>query len=135
MNKEKNKHYVFVYGTLMRGFNNNHLLSSAEYIEKASTKKEYKLVASGIPFLTEQPGKSYVLGELYRVDDNVLGLLDELENHPNWYERKEIKVITELGDEVKAWAYFMPERHIPGSGQEIENGSYSDYTYIFNHQN
>jgi gamma-glutamylcyclotransferase (GGCT)/AIG2-like uncharacterized protein YtfP len=135
MNKGKNKHYVFVYGTLMRGFNNNHLLSSAEYIEKASTEKEYKLVASGIPFLTEQPGNSYVLGELYRVDDNVLGLLDELENHPNWYERKKINVITEVGDKVEAWAYFMPDRHVPGSAQEIVNGSYSDYKYIFTYQN
>jgi gamma-glutamylcyclotransferase (GGCT)/AIG2-like uncharacterized protein YtfP len=121
--------YVFVYGTLMRGFSNNHLMMSAEYVERASTEEEYKLVAAGIPFLVDEPGNSYVLGELYKVDENTLGMLDELEGHPGWYERRVINIITELGDRVKAWAYFMPKDKLRGSATTIENGSYADYKY------
>jgi gamma-glutamylcyclotransferase (GGCT)/AIG2-like uncharacterized protein YtfP len=77
----------------------------------------------------DEPGNSYVLGELYRVDENTLGLLDELEGHPEWYVRHTVSVISEVGDKYKAWVYFMPKDKLRGGAQTIENGSYADYAY------
>lgn len=117
--------YVFVYGTLMSGFGNNRLLSSSEIVDKATTEDEYVLVANSIPFLLEESGKSYVTGEVYKVSETTLSNLDKLEGHPSWYERKVINVITEQGDKLKAWAYFMPNK--PSGVNVIESGSYRDY--------
>lgn len=124
--------YVFVYGTLMSGFSNNGLLKRATLIDLATTENDYVLVANGIPFLLEENGKSYVHGEVYKVSEDVLKGLDALEGHPNWYERKIVNVITQNGDRMKAWVYFIQER--PRGYTVIESGSYRDYVYQFKYQ-
>lgn len=127
--------YVFVYGTLMSGLSNNRLLRRSELIDTATTEDELVLVASSLPFLLEKKGKSYVSGEIYRVTEDALYNIDQLEGHPDWYERKMIEVVTELGDKMKAWAYFMPESKISGA-TVIESGSYREYVSVEleNHQ-
>jgi gamma-glutamylaminecyclotransferase len=119
--------YLFVYGTLMRGFGNNTILKSSQFIDSASTEEEYKLVADVIPFLVDEP-RGYVHGELYKVNEHVLEIIDQLENHPNWYERRVINVISEVGDKYSAWTYFIHERHIPKTHDTVESGIYRDYT-------
>jgi len=120
--------YVFVYGTLMSGYSNNRLLSSSEMIDTATTEEEFTLLAHSFPYLVEEDGKSYVSGEIYKVSEDTLTNLDSLEGHPTWYERKVIKVITETGDRLEAWAYFMPKSKLNGSAKLIESGSYREYT-------
>ena len=117
--------YVFVYGTLMSGFGNNGLLSRAEFIGTATTEDNYKMLAKGIPYLIEEKGESYVSGEIYRVSENALSRLDQLEGHPSWYCRKVITVINEMGDKVKVWVYFMPKGR--EQGVVVESGNYRDY--------
>lgn len=124
--------YVFVYGTLMSGFGNHRLLKDSLLIERAATEDEYVLVANVIPYLLEEEGKSYVRGEVYEVDERTLENLDGLEGHPNWYNRKIINVVTEVGDKLKAWAYFMPKR--PNGVAVIESGDYKEHTYSFKYQ-
>lgn len=117
---------LFVYGTLMSGFGNNRLLNSSNLIDSATTEDKLTLLASSIPFLVDEEGKSYVRGEVYSVNESTLKAIDQLEGHPTWYSRKIISVINELGDKIKAWAYFMPKsetRH----AKVIESGSYRDY--------
>lgn len=117
--------YVFVYGTLMSGFGNNRLLKNSNLEYYATTEEEYKLVANSIPYLLEDEGSTYVRGEVYRVNENTLRNLDSLEGHPNWYVRKIVNVITDQGDRIRAWVYFMPEQ--PSGVSIIESGSYRDY--------
>lgn len=124
--------YVFVYGTLLSGLGNHRLLSNSLLIDRATTEDSYVLVANSIPYLLDEEGKSYVCGEVYEVDERTLDNLDGLEGHPNWYNRRIINVVTEQGDRLKAWAYFMPKR--PSGATVIETGSYKDYVYTFKYQ-
>lgn len=55
----------------------------AKYICEATTTKKMPLVIAtryNIPFLLDKPGSgSYVSGEIYDVDERMMGRLDELE--------------------------------------------------------
>lgn len=124
--------YLFVYGTLMKDFGNHLLLRGAEFVDRGSTENEYKLVATGIPFMLEEESSYNVAGEIYKIDEDTLRSVDALEGHPRVYERKIIKVVTEVGEVVDAWAYFYVAGR--GHGTEIKSGSYRDYTYTFKYQ-
>ncbi|ENN95562.1 AIG2 family protein [Methanocaldococcus villosus KIN24-T80] len=43
--------YIFVYGTLRRGFWNNKLLKNSKFIGKGRTKEKYAMYADIIPML------------------------------------------------------------------------------------
>jgi gamma-glutamylcyclotransferase (GGCT)/AIG2-like uncharacterized protein YtfP len=118
--------YVFVYGTLMSGFGNNKLLKDSRLVEVGTTEEEFTLVANSIPYLLDEEGKSYVSGEIYEVDESTLKSIDQLEGSPNWYARKIISVVTELGDKIQAWAYFMPKSKV-SNAKVVESGSYREY--------
>lgn len=91
-----NKHYVFVYGTLKRGFPNSHCLDRAIFIGEFRTQVRYPLVVGGrynSPYLLDIPKKgARVKGEVYAVDDATLADLDHLENVGVNYSRKVAKV-------------------------------------------
>lgn len=93
---QTNKHYVFVYGTLKRGFANSHFLDRATYIGEFRTVTRYPLVVGGrynSPYLLDIPSKgARVKGEVYAIDDATLADLDHLENVGVNYSRKVAKV-------------------------------------------
>lgn len=74
---------VFVYGTLLQGFGNNHILDNQEFIGEAETREEFTLLnLSGFPGLIKS-GETVIRGEVYNVDDTCLTRLDLLEGvHP-----------------------------------------------------
>jgi gamma-glutamylaminecyclotransferase len=100
--------YLFVYGTLKRGFCNHHWLGEARYISPAKTVKDFALYTIEYPFLCHAPALYPVSGEIYQISCTDLALADELEQHPDDYCRAVIEVILEDGSLVKAWAYFHP---------------------------
>ncbi|XP_044745260.1 putative gamma-glutamylcyclotransferase CG2811 isoform X2 [Coccinella septempunctata] len=110
-------HKVFVYGTLKTGEPNHHVFANNvdgcyKLLCKAVTSQKYPLILGtkfNIPFLLQKPGTGYnVKGELYEVDDKVLAVLDELEDHPNFYIREQSDVISSADSSVhKAWIYFI----------------------------
>ncbi len=100
------KNLIFVYGTLRKGFGNHRLLENAEFLGTGRTKEKYKMTANGIPFVSKNEPVSYIIGEVYKIDDKTLKRLDELEGHPDWYKREKVKIILETGKEVEAWIYF-----------------------------
>ncbi|KAI4504740.1 hypothetical protein M0802_000290 [Mischocyttarus mexicanus] len=124
-------HRVFVYGTLKRGEPNHKLIQDktngyAKYLGIGKTTSSYPLIIAtkyNIPFLLKKPGVGHhVIGEIYDVDSKMLTKLDELEEHPNFYERtqedvfmapesklKPNKTIQEVGILTKAWIYFLPK--------------------------
>ena len=120
------KHMVFVYGTLKRGFSNNRLISGSKFVGEARTEGKFALYESGIPFVIEDEQVSQISGEVYEVDEKTLAQLDRLEGHPNWYCRKMVNISVnnkdpdELEKIIKAWIYFFPERQ----GVILESGMF-----------
>jgi len=46
---------------------------------------------------------------VYKIDDKMLSALDELENHPKYYVRREIGVMFDGGSTLRnCWAYLLP---------------------------
>lgn len=123
--------FVFVYGTLMRGFSNSPLLRDGIFISKAKTQKEFVLSAHGIPFVSkpekEEPFKTQIKGELYRVEHSLLYRMDALEGHPYSYKRELTPIVyNDNGAEMttNAWLYFYPTK----SSNIIKSGDYKEYS-------
>jgi gamma-glutamylcyclotransferase (GGCT)/AIG2-like uncharacterized protein YtfP len=95
-------HRVFVYGTLKRGQRNSRYLQSADFIGTFCTEAIFSMYAfDDYPAVCEQ-GHHAIHGEIYQVSDIQLGLLDELEWYPDFYQR--ILIPTGYGD---AWIYIV----------------------------
>ncbi|MCB9740449.1 MAG: gamma-glutamylcyclotransferase [Deltaproteobacteria bacterium] len=97
---------VFVYGTLRRGEGNHGLLATAEFLGKARTAPDFLLFDLGAyPAVVVQPDGqgTAIVGELYAVDGTTLAQLDALEEHPDYYVRREI----ELPGGPRAWIYVL----------------------------
>jgi gamma-glutamylcyclotransferase (GGCT)/AIG2-like uncharacterized protein YtfP len=111
---------IFVYGTLMRGEVNAHLLAEARFLGAARTERRYELVDLGeYPALCER-GTVSVSGELYEVDEATLTLLDDLEGHPELYRRAPIAL--EGGVEVQCYVFVATNR--PATRRAIASGDW-----------
>ena len=84
---------VFVYGSLLRGGWNHHLLEDAAFVGDARTARLYTMHSLGrFPGVTDVPF-SPIYGEVYDVDDETLARLDMLEGHPRFYQRRVVLVL------------------------------------------
>ena len=94
-----------MYGTLRTGQPYHHLLGGSP-LAFTATPPDYELLNLGrYPGLVTD-GHTKVVGEVYEVDEQTLGVLDEYEDHPNEYIRREIT----LDDGTRAQAYiFQPK--------------------------
>ena len=117
---DSNHTLLFVYGTLKRGYSNHSLLSAGHFAGEAVTIEEYGFYLGTdkyapnepeIPFLLANPKTGdaavQVRGELWEVDSITLTQLDELEGHPDWYQRKTITVNLTSEESVSAFTYFL----------------------------
>ncbi|MBK1723089.1 gamma-glutamylcyclotransferase family protein [Thiocystis violacea] len=91
---------VFVYGTLLRGEVNHHLLEGAERLGEFRTLPCYRLFLLGAYPGLIRGGRSRIVGEVYAVDSACLRGLDRLEEYPALYDRQHIQ--TPYG---RAWIY------------------------------
>ncbi len=92
---------VFVYGTLLRGEPNHHLLADAELLGEARTEPVFDLVSLGAFPAMIAGGETAVAGEIYEVDPPTLDTLDRLEGHPRFYRRRSVRL--DDGGEVLAY--------------------------------
>lgn len=85
---------IFVYGTLKRGLRNHPLLAGQQFIREARTVPRYRLYDSGpYPCLVEDQRRGRAIqGELWRADAATLARLDELEDVPYLFGRRDIEV-------------------------------------------
>ena len=122
MNADPDHTLLFVYGTLKRDYSNHALLAAAHFVSESATIEEYGFYLGpdehapeepGIPFLLANPKTGdaavQVRGELWEVDSFTLTQLDELEGHPDWYQRKKIAVCLTSEESVSAFTYLLPE--------------------------
>ncbi|XP_030374751.1 putative gamma-glutamylcyclotransferase CG2811 isoform X2 [Scaptodrosophila lebanonensis] len=107
---------VFVYGTLKQGEPNHHWISSpknglARFVNNGTTSVKFPLVIGtryNIPFLLNKPGEGHnVQGEIYEIDEQMLGNLDILEDYPRYYDREIQAIITDQNDTVECWLYLI----------------------------
>jgi gamma-glutamylcyclotransferase (GGCT)/AIG2-like uncharacterized protein YtfP len=128
--KEKGDILVFVYGTLMKGFDNHAMMKGAKYLGLAQTVNKYLMTEDNYPFVNENVHEHKIFGELYNVSTSILETLDLLEGyispeHPdNLYYRKYVTVIN--GEqEQKAYMYFNNDHE---HDEEIPDGDYKTFT-------
>lgn len=113
-------HHVFVYGSLKRGFHNHLLLENAVFLGEYETLGQFTMYDYGsFPAVTVQPSNYSIFGELYEVDDITLEILDDLEGHPEWYDRGEVVLV---GTKIKPFMYFMPRNLLSDRAVEMDNG-------------
>ena len=126
-------HDIFVYGTLREGYPNHQHNVGVRKTGTFRTVEQFPLVIYGqrySPCLIYSPGEGYpVRGEVYRVDDEGLALMDKLERieAPDGYQRRQISVTTEtqlpLG-EITVYAYLKNADSI----SDIRQGPLQEYT-------
>ncbi len=96
------RHLVFVYGTLKRGQRNAGFLRQAEYLGRHKTEPQYWMYQfEDYPAVCEN-GRHAIHGEIYRVSDEQMQMLDDLEWYPHFYQR--IEIVTRHGE---AWMYIV----------------------------
>lgn len=92
---------VFVYGTLLQGEVNHHLLADARRLGACRTPSCLRLFLLGAYPGAVLGGKTAVNGEVYEVDGACMDRLDRLEEYPVLYGRRLIP--TPFG---RAWIYL-----------------------------
>eukprot|EP01126_Amoeba_proteus_P051456 TRINITY_DN6143_c0_g1_i7.p2 TRINITY_DN6143_c0_g1~~TRINITY_DN6143_c0_g1_i7.p2 ORF type:complete len:231 (+),score=52.85 TRINITY_DN6143_c0_g1_i7:1524-2216(+) len=97
----ENKHDIFFYGTLKRGFHwNAKYLYSSQFVCQAKTCEKFPLVIGqcGVPYVLDERGKgNQIVGEIWRVSDETLQAMDEYEGlRKGYYSRKQIHASTFL---------------------------------------
>jgi gamma-glutamylcyclotransferase (GGCT)/AIG2-like uncharacterized protein YtfP len=120
-----NKHLVFVYGTLRRGgpgampirFPDSRFIAEAGVSGKLYDLGPY-------PGLVSDESKSVVTGEVYEVDDELLGRLDDFEATSN-YLRKQVDISTGP-DRRKCWTY-EPDPESYSFDKLITSGDWIEY--------
>lgn len=110
---------LFVYGTLKKGFPNQHVMPiTTTYLGTATTVSKWPLVVDpimSIPFLLDFPHSNqakFVTGELYKADSQALEFLDSFEGvSSRFYKRISITVTSVIEEnpnmqQFSAFAYF-----------------------------
>lgn len=111
--RKSEEHLVFVYGSLMHGLHNHHLLSKSKYLGTARTLfDKYEMYSAGsFPVLREVADDegNYVYGEVYAVDVDTFMRLDALESNGVMYSRKQTRVKLHNQHQTpieKCWTYY-----------------------------
>lgn len=130
--------YVFVYGTLMKGMDNDHLLEP--YVVKREVGyiqgKLYHLLPHGYPALTVKDLANPIKGELVEIKNSLAAItvLDHLEgyqglNHPqNLFNRVILPVRRENGEQIDAYVYvWQDEKQIARIGKLVTTGNWRSY--------
>merc|ERR1712241_56640 len=91
---------------------NHYLLENEDngvkiYCGNAKTVNKFPLVIASrynIPFVLDCTGTGFnIQGEVYEVDDSMLGHLDKLEQHPSYYTRtlEDFEILLSSDDSIK----------------------------------
>jgi len=98
----------FVYGTLMRGGGNSHILEESEFIGPGVTVLQYSMLGGGYPIVTAPSGKvGRVRGEVYNVRSRLTRRrLDVLEGVPHMYRRARVRVVLGDGRKIRCRIYI-----------------------------
>jgi gamma-glutamylcyclotransferase (GGCT)/AIG2-like uncharacterized protein YtfP len=115
--------FLFVYGSLKKGFDNHKLLCKyAKRVGKASTVGKFAMYEDSFgnyPYLVKEP-ITKVMGELYEIKrKELLEKIDRFEGAPEYYQRKKIKVKTHKGVNL-AFVYIREDKDIPKEQESLK---------------
>ncbi|MGH8548388.1 MAG: gamma-glutamylcyclotransferase family protein [Methylococcales bacterium] len=100
---------IAVYGSLKAGRHNHRYLETARFIGRFHTTPDYTMIDLG-PYPAIIPdGSTAIEVEVYAVDAETLGAVDELEEHPDFYRRIRVKIANRY-----VFIYVLTERGIRG---------------------
>lgn len=107
--------YLFVYGSLKKGFENEHILDKGRYISKATTVRKfamYKAKGGEYPYLLKNKPLHNIEGELYKIArKDLLKKIDIFEGSPDYYTREAIEVKSRSFETNKrAFTYFYTNK-------------------------
>ena len=107
--------YLFVYGSLKKGFENEHVLDKAKYISKATTVRKFAMYTSKggeYPYLLKNKPLNNIEGELYKIArKDLLKKIDIFEGSPDYYTRESIEINSRSFDTNKrAFTYFYTNK-------------------------
>ena len=119
------RHFVFVYGSLRSGSARSMSLRFPESKFIADAKVKGSLYDLGpYPGLQLNESDSWVIGEVYEVDEELLQRLDEFESSSN-YLRKQVEI--PLGAQrMRCWTY-EPDPDFYSLNAPIASGDWLEY--------
>lgn len=125
---------VFVYGTLLSGFNNYnyYLKDKAKLIDKDVAVEKFKMFNLGFfpACIFTDNQADIVYGEIYSVDEETFQNLDRLEGYPRLYDRIKINefLLNYSYAEMKPiWIYVQKPEQLRESTEHIESGNWRKY--------
>lgn len=105
---------VAVYGSLKKGFHNDHYIASSDTFVGDGTVKGFDMFSlGGYPMIV--PGNGQISVEVYEVSETTFNTLDRLEGFPHFYDRKRVDVRLNDGSATKTWIYFGRPEQVQGS--------------------
>ncbi len=125
--EEQFKVYLFVYGSLKKGFQNNDILSKANYISKAKTSSKfamYKETDKDYPYIIKDNSIGQNIdGELYEITRrDLLEKIDSFEGAPDYFKRTDLMVTTR-SKKVKAKTYVLSTPRVPLNTKPLKSWS------------
>lgn len=106
--------YLFVYGSLRKGFKNHTLLTTSEYHGEYTSVDNFQMITykrADFPYLLEESLDDYpttiIHGEIYKISPDVLQKIDRLEDNTKLYQRKIHKFISTDNQIMEAWVYIL----------------------------
>ena len=105
----ENTEFLFVYGSLKRGYALHFHMQSAQFVSNASTVAEYRLFDCGeYPALVADVKTGYcVEGELFHVSQQLLVILDDVEGvKESLYARQPVQ-LQPPHNEIIVWGYHF----------------------------
>ncbi len=107
--------YLFVYGSLKKGFENEYLLNKATYISKAVTVRKFAMYTTKndqYPYLIKDKPLNYIEGEVYKIArKDLLKKIDIFEGSPDYYTRESIEIKSRSFENNKrVFTYFYTNK-------------------------
>jgi len=111
--------YLFVYGTLKKGCKNHKILinpeSAAEFYGEGKIRGSMYDLGDYPAIILDDT--AWIMGEIYRITEREIRILDRFEEVPGLYQRSIIRV----NDLIEAWVYHMQPEQVENRPQ-IKNG-------------
>lgn len=131
--------YLFVYGTLKRGYSMGNKLASAEkFVGPGYLPGFFIYDLGGFPAVLPHRSQATldactpVVGEVFEiVNERALPWLDAYEGTPHLYRREKVKVDVDIGTEgigpyqtIEAWTYVFNDSSIADRLEPIASGEW-----------
>jgi len=132
--EEQFRVYLFVYGSLKKGFQNNDILAEANYISKAKTISKfamYKEDNKNYPYIIKDSLVGQKIdGELYEITrKDLLEKIDNFEGAPNYFKQTNV-FITTRSKKLRAKTYILSIPKVPLNEKPMK--SWTDHNVKLN---